>query len=108
MSALPWWCEDCQHGVPGEHVTFQERHDERAGGCGCHVVPWEDRAIEGWHPAETAPRDGKPILFLSSAFLEYSVGCWDGDCFAMQCAPPMAPFDWWRHLEPAPKTKETS
>jgi hypothetical protein len=33
----PWWCDDCQKEIDGRDVTFQERHDERAGGCGCTV-----------------------------------------------------------------------
>lgn len=35
----PWWCEDCGIEVDGHHVTFQERHDEGSGGCGCIVHP---------------------------------------------------------------------
>lgn len=35
----PWWCDDCQIAVDGRDVTFQERRDERAGGCGCIVYP---------------------------------------------------------------------
>lgn len=29
-----WWCPTCQDWVQNEHVTFDERHDERCGGCG--------------------------------------------------------------------------
>lgn len=29
-----WWCPTCQIGVPPLHVTYQERHDPRVGGCG--------------------------------------------------------------------------
>lgn len=36
---LGWWCPDCQKEVDGRDVTYQEMHDERAGGCGCKVYP---------------------------------------------------------------------
>jgi hypothetical protein len=32
-----WWCANCATTVPGEHVTYDERHDPRFGGCGCEV-----------------------------------------------------------------------
>lgn len=32
-----WRCTGCGDIVPPEHVTFDERHDERAGGCGAKV-----------------------------------------------------------------------
>jgi hypothetical protein len=32
-----WWCDDCCKEIEGAEVTFQERHDERCGGCGCDV-----------------------------------------------------------------------
>ena len=35
----PWWCPECRTGVLPEGVTFDERHDERCGGCGWAVVP---------------------------------------------------------------------
>ncbi len=38
-SLLRWWCADCAEGVDGSDVTFEERHDERVGGCGGRVVP---------------------------------------------------------------------
>jgi hypothetical protein len=32
-----WYCPTCNQEVPCNHVTFDERHDERAGGCGGYV-----------------------------------------------------------------------
>ena len=29
-----WWCQYCGSVVQPEHVTYDERHDERSGGCG--------------------------------------------------------------------------
>lgn len=29
-----WYCDQCKQVVPGKHVTFQETHDVRYGGCG--------------------------------------------------------------------------
>jgi len=29
-----WWCQYCESIVPPEHVTYEETHDPRAGGCG--------------------------------------------------------------------------
>lgn len=34
-----WWCEACQQVLDWDEVTFQERHDPRAGGCGKPVEP---------------------------------------------------------------------
>ena len=33
-----WWCETCQTHVSGRDVTYDETHDQRAGGCGAKVV----------------------------------------------------------------------
>src|SRR5690349_6622559 len=45
--AVPeWWCPVCKVIVPPDCVTYQERHDVRAGGCGERV---------GTKPAATAP-----------------------------------------------------
>ena len=32
-----WWCPACEVTVPPEHVTYNETHDTRAGGCGGDV-----------------------------------------------------------------------
>jgi len=32
-----WFCEQCDQVVQPEHVTYDERHDERASGCGLPV-----------------------------------------------------------------------
>lgn len=29
-----WYCGHCRHEVNPRHVTYDERHDERSGGCG--------------------------------------------------------------------------
>jgi hypothetical protein len=34
-----WWCPECQTEIDGIAVTYQERHDDRAGGCGQAVYP---------------------------------------------------------------------
>lgn len=33
-----WYCENCNVVVEGIHVTYEETHDERFGGCGDNVV----------------------------------------------------------------------
>lgn len=37
LSSDEWWCPACRCGVIGSHVTYDERHDERIGGCGAFV-----------------------------------------------------------------------
>jgi len=34
-----WWCPSCGVQVQPEHVTFEETHDPRCGGCGKPVWP---------------------------------------------------------------------
>lgn len=34
-----WWCPECKVFLEWDEVTFQETHDERAGGCGEEVLP---------------------------------------------------------------------
>ena len=36
-----WYCPTCERDVQNEHVTFQEIHDPRCGGCGNPVQPKE-------------------------------------------------------------------
>ena len=36
-----WYCPTCERAVQNEHVTFQETHDPRCGGCGNPVEPIE-------------------------------------------------------------------
>ena len=36
-----WYCPTCERSVQNEHVTFQETHDLRCGGCGNPVQPLE-------------------------------------------------------------------
>lgn len=38
MSENNWFCEHCQTEVLPEHVTFEETHDARCGGCGYPVI----------------------------------------------------------------------
>lgn len=33
-----WWCETCRCYVAPSEVTSDERHDERAGGCGEAII----------------------------------------------------------------------
>ncbi len=33
-----WWCETCQDMIEPEHVTYDEKHDPRFGGCGMPVI----------------------------------------------------------------------
>ena len=42
-----WYCPNCDCEVDGIDVTFEEMHDERAGGCGYRVV--EKPAQQGVH-----------------------------------------------------------
>lgn len=39
-----WYCQTCKRAVQNEHVTFQEMHDPRCGGCGNSVEPIEPNA----------------------------------------------------------------
>lgn len=32
-----WWCPSCEKWIQNEHVTFDEVHDPRCGGCGGKV-----------------------------------------------------------------------
>ena len=32
-----WWCPHCREWVQNEHVTFEEIHDPKCGGCGYGV-----------------------------------------------------------------------
>jgi len=32
-----WWCPECREWVQNEHVTYEETHDTRNGGCGYGV-----------------------------------------------------------------------
>jgi hypothetical protein len=34
-----WWCDNCKVQVSPYHVTFEETHDKRCGGCG-ESVRW--------------------------------------------------------------------
>lgn len=45
-----WYCPTCDTFVPPEHVTYEEQHDVRAGGCGGTVVPdfFDDPALQDW------------------------------------------------------------
>ena len=36
-----WYCQTCGRAVQNEHVTFQETHDVRCGGCGNPIRPLE-------------------------------------------------------------------
>lgn len=47
LSSDEWWCPACQCGVIGAHVTYDERHDVRIGGCGAFVEC--DMPIPSYH-----------------------------------------------------------
>jgi len=34
-----WYCPTCERAVQNEHVTYEETHDARSGGCGNSVEP---------------------------------------------------------------------
>lgn len=64
LDRLPWYCPQCQAGVPSHHVTFEEYHDPRAGGCGYRVGEWPAAPVagsqqvpEGWHETLQAVRN---------------------------------------------------
>lgn len=40
----PWFCAHCQAGVPSIHVTCEEFHDPKSGGCGYRVGGWPELA----------------------------------------------------------------
>jgi hypothetical protein len=35
-----YFCHHCGYSVAGKYVTFDERHDERTGGCGGNLGTW--------------------------------------------------------------------
>ncbi len=37
MIECGWWCPYCASAVPGDHVTYNRRHDYKSGGCGGRV-----------------------------------------------------------------------
>ena len=37
-SRAGWWCPQCQCEVPPAHVTYEETHDPREGGCGAKLT----------------------------------------------------------------------
>jgi hypothetical protein len=44
----PWWCPTCGVSVQCDHVTYEETHDTRCGGCGMRVLPEIPKdAVEG-------------------------------------------------------------
>lgn len=52
-----WWCPSCKQYVLPQHVTYEETHDTRTGGCGGHVfgeANWND-LILGDNDSQTAP-----------------------------------------------------
>lgn len=49
-----WYCRTCRREVEPEGVTFEENHDERAGGCGESVYE-----CDKWHN----PIDGNRLIY---------------------------------------------
>jgi len=50
-----WFCPTCDRAVQNEHVTFQETHDPRCGGCGNAVEPIEANSVICVTPAPEQP-----------------------------------------------------
>jgi hypothetical protein len=50
-----WWCPSHRAYIPSEHVTYDEMHDVRFGGCGCKVVdmpkPSHEQMMAGYAAA---------------------------------------------------------
>lgn len=49
-----WWCPECKAEIASVNVTYQETHDERAGGCGCHVI-WREKGSHSGEVSAPAP-----------------------------------------------------
>ncbi len=32
-----WWCDKCKKIVQDDHVTYEETHDPKRGGCGSNL-----------------------------------------------------------------------
>ncbi|MDG0791948.1 hypothetical protein OMP38_14605 [Cohnella ginsengisoli] len=56
-----WYCARCKETVPPEAVTYDERHDERSGGCGMPVNPGVNSTEDQPGPSISSTR-----LMLSS------------------------------------------
>lgn len=52
--AAEWYCSHCEQVIQPDHVTFDERHDERAQGCGLQVI---SRWINPSELFESAPEE---------------------------------------------------
>jgi hypothetical protein len=46
-----WWCPSCGVPIQPEHVTFEETHDPRCGGCGKPV--WPESEVDHTPSAES-------------------------------------------------------
>jgi hypothetical protein len=55
-----------------------------------------------WQPIDTAPRDGRPLVFLAIGSRQYTVGAWDRDGWDMQSAPPRTPWTHWAAVPEPP------
>jgi hypothetical protein len=68
-----WWCQYCNSVVQPEHVTYEETHDPRTGGCG-GVLHGGDSAPTGELVGRIAEQDARIAeqdarLALLEAFL---------------------------------------
>jgi hypothetical protein len=52
-----WWCHTCDREVEPQHVTHEEEHDERAGGCGDRLE-WVDDEETPKEPPEAYGVEG--------------------------------------------------
>jgi hypothetical protein len=89
QSASGWWCPECETHVPGEHVTFHELHDTRAGGCGCSVYPERPKATE------PDPRDEriKELTTFAARLLWWRQNDGQSDLFAQNVVTQHAYLD---------------
>lgn len=74
-----WYCPVCKTSVQWEHVTFDERHDPRAGGCGHHVREQSEPVYVipplSWERCEELPT----WLVAKTPFGEYIVRRFQGN-----------------------------
>lgn len=66
-----WYCETCSVRVPSEHVTYEETHDLRVGGCGQFVFVREvgDRGEPAEQEQNKAGALAEGQSFISSSAL---------------------------------------
>lgn len=62
----PWWCPTCNRRVEPLHVTFDERHDPRFGGCDERVLPGPSYTsdLNAVHEAEIKLDQGQRTRYI--------------------------------------------